>query len=216
MEVPDIHGELETHLTVDCPASGVGELAAWAAGRGLGFVHIVLARGRSRSQPMVTLRGNGSAAGRAAETGRLAAELAAAGYPVVRTKTEAAPWAQGVPQHDAAAGAGHPGRYFEHHVKLLLPPGHDRAALERLVLPHAAHVSWNARRVRADGHEERFVTQRCARVGRATAEERLTALLEALAAPPVPHRIVEVEREYVVYDSNLALDDGWITEEPTP
>ncbi|MEV1008977.1 hypothetical protein [Streptomyces sp. NPDC049881] len=213
---PSVRGAWEAHLTVACPASGVGELAAWAARRGLGFVHIELARGVSRSQPMITLTGSGAAGARMPETDRAAAGLAAAGCPVVRTKVETAPWADGVPQDDAAAGAGDPARYFEHHVKLLLPPRHDRTALERLATAHGAHLSWNARRVRADGRQERFVTQRCAGVGRATAERRLAALLDALAAPPAAHRITEVEREYVVHDSNLALDDGWITEEDAP
>lgn len=36
--------------------------------------------------------------------------------------------------------------HFEHHLKLRLPAGYDRAALESLAVPHGAHVSWNARR----------------------------------------------------------------------
>ncbi|WP_370592616.1 hypothetical protein [Streptomyces sp. NBRC 109706] len=159
---------------------------------------------------MVNLTGTGRLADRSRAADRLAAELAAAGYPVIRTKTEAAPWADGVPEHDTAPGVADPGRYFEHHVKLLLPPDHDRTTLARVVAPRHAHLSWNARRFRADGHQERFVTQRCARVGRATAERRLAALLRALDASTVPASIVEVEREYVVHDSNLALDDGWL------
>ncbi|WP_052849389.1 hypothetical protein [Streptomyces avicenniae] len=210
--IPLVRGAWEAHLTVDCPEPETAELAAWAAGRGLGFVHIVLARGRVRSQPMITLTGTGPADAPARTAGPLAAELAAAGRPVTRVKVETPPWAEGVPQDDAVPGARHPARYFEHHVKLLLPGRRDSAALERLATPHGAHLSRNARRTRADGREERFVTQRCAGVGRATAERRLAALLDALT----PYRIAEVEREYVVHDSNLALDDGWITEETTP
>lgn len=211
--VPDVCGALETHITVANPADGTGRLAAWAAARGLGFAHIVLARGRTPSQPMLNLEGEGPADAHIAAAARVAAELTADGFQAVRTKTEAVPWAAGVPQDDAAAAACGPHLYFEHHIKLLLPAGHDRAALEHLARPHRAHVSWNARRVRRDGREERFVTQRCRAVGRATAERRLSVLLDAVRAADV--QILEVEREFVLYDTNLALDDGWITEGPS-
>lgn len=79
---------------------------------------------------------------------------------MVRIKVEAAPWNDGVPERDADAVEG---RYFEHHVKLLLP---DAAAgtlvsLTRLLEPHQARLSRNARRQRDDGRHERFATQRC-------------------------------------------------------
>ncbi|MEU3465498.1 hypothetical protein ABZ721_36865 [Streptomyces sp. NPDC006733] len=209
--VPDVVGVLETHLTVVCPDTQADRLASWAAARELGFVHIVLARGRTRSQCMVNLVGAGSADahGRAAE--RVTDDLTADGFSVARLKTEAAPWAEGVPPDDVTAAAQDPARYFEHHVKLLLPAGQDRALLEELVLPHTAHVSWNARRVRGDGQVERFVTQRCHGVGRTTAAARLSALLRTLHATTFP--VLEVEREFVVRDTHLGLDDGWIGQE---
>lgn len=73
------------------------------------------------------------------------------------------------------------------------------------------HVSWNARRVRDDGQEERFVTQRCRGIGRATAERRLAALLHDLHTAAL--HVCEVGREYVLHDDDLGLDDGWITQE---
>ncbi|MER7344629.1 hypothetical protein ABT390_04395 [Streptomyces aurantiacus] len=209
--IPDVHGELETHITVDCPRE-TDRLARWAAARGIGFAHIVLARGATPSQPMLGLRGKGSAAGQLAAADGVVAELARDGFRAVRVKTEAAPWADGVPQDDRAAVGLGPAQHFEHHVKLLLAAGHDRGGLEALGAPHAAHVSWNARRTRADGREERFVTQRCRGVGRATAEARLSALLADLRAASLP--VLEVEREFVLYDTNLGLDDGWMDPEP--
>ncbi|GAB2875806.1 hypothetical protein [Streptomyces mayteni] len=68
---------LEAHITVSCPPDEVSRLAAWAAGRRLGFTHIELARGRARSQPMVNVRGGDAVA----ETVR---DLAADGFGVVR------------------------------------------------------------------------------------------------------------------------------------
>jgi hypothetical protein len=212
--LPEIRGSLESHLTVACAGDEETQaLARWAAARALHFTHIVLARGRARSQPMLTVRGDGAATQHPAATTRVAAELAAHGFRVVRVKTESAPWAEGVPQEDAEAITRHPGRYFEHHVKLLLPADHDRRRLEQTATAHGAHLSWNARRVRADGRQERFVTQRCHEVGRRTAERRMTALLAALDA--AGHDVLETEREFVVHDSRLALDHGWITQEAT-
>ncbi|WCD86294.1 hypothetical protein KPP03845_102640 [Streptomyces xanthophaeus] len=188
--------EYETHVTVHC-ASGaeLERLDAWAGARELKVTHIVLARGRMVSQPMLTLRDR---------TGheRLLPELRAAGFDPVRVKVETVPWTSDRP------GPG--GGYFEHHLKLRLPPHYDRAALEDLAVRHSAHVSWNARRVLPDGGHERFVTQRC----RGVPAERAGAACDALTAAlgSAGYEIRSEEREFVLYDSDLSVDDGWIEE----
>ncbi|MFI7008292.1 hypothetical protein [Streptomyces sp. NPDC050145] len=205
-------GDLEAHLTVDAgDESAVGRLADWAAVHELGFTHILLARGRHPSQPMVTLRGHGHADVWIRTTvAGTAAALAHAGFPVLRTKVETTPWASGVPQTDAEAQLAPRHLHFEHHVKLLLPPGDDLAALTARVVAHGAHLSRNARRIRPDGMQERFVTQRCHAVGARTAHRRLEALLTELPAA----QVLETEREYVVHDTHLALDAGWLDRAP--
>lgn len=159
---------------------------------------------------MLTSRGSGALADVLAEAGRTRAALAADGFTVTRAKVEAAPWNAGVPADDESARELGPGRYFEHHLKLLLEPGTDLGALAALVAPHAAHLSRNARRVRDDGLAERFVTQRCRLVGAPEAGRRLAALTAALLGGRYP--IAEVEREFVVFDGDESLDDGWIEE----
>jgi hypothetical protein len=121
---------------------------------------------------------------------------------------ESSPFAAGVPATVAEAAAEPADRYFEHHLKLLLPPHADEPALAALVTPHGAHLSRNARRTRDDGLAERFVTQRCHRVGTDVAVAELDRLTEALRG--AGQEIVGVEREYVVYDSRPAVDAGWI------
>ncbi|MFE6846328.1 hypothetical protein [Streptomyces sp. NPDC057686] len=187
--------EYETHVTVRCPDPGeLARLEAWAGGRGLKVTHILLARGRMVSQPMLTLRDR---------TGHetLVPRLRAAGFDPVRVKVETVPWTTDRP------GPG--GGYFEHHLKLLLPADFDRGALESLVVPHGAHLSWNARRVLAGGAHERFVTQRW----RGTAAGA-TAACDALAAAlgSAGYEIRSEEREFVLYDSDLSVDDGWIAD----
>ena len=202
-------GEFETHVTVSCDDDSAANLCAWAAGAGVKVTHVVLARGRVRSQPMLTLTGSGTLAAQRSVASRLAADVANAGFTVTRVKIEAAPWTRGVPQDDAQAHGLGPGRYFEHHVKLLCSAAPEELpTLAELVMPHSAHLSWNARRVRADGLAERFVTQRCHGVGDATAVAALEHLRAALLADG--REIISAEREFVVYDSDASLDDGWI------
>ncbi|MGW1293081.1 hypothetical protein [Streptomyces sp. NPDC002533] len=201
-------------MTVLCEGDELRRLERWAALRPeVKFTHIALARGRTASQPMLTLRGTRpSYEDELAAVRAAGAALAGDGFTVARVKVECAPWAAEVPRDDADVPRGeHPHvlRHFEHHVKLLLGPAHrDRAALVAVAVRHGAHVSWNARRVRADGREERFVTQRCHRTGDRRAAKALDALLAELAA--YGYEVVDVEREYVLLDSGPELDEGWL------
>ncbi|PBC78068.1 hypothetical protein BX265_2827 [Streptomyces sp. TLI_235] len=206
---PGFRGDFEIHLTVAPPQARA--LAAWAAEHGLKVVDIELSRGAVPRQPMLTLTTAGTLAEARSLADRTASAAGAAGFDVLRTKIEAAPWTDGVPADDERARALGPAFYFEHHVKLLLDedPG---PALAALAERHDAHLSRNARRTRPDGQLEWFVTQRCRLVGSATAGRRLDALLAALDG----HRIASVEREFAVLDTTEALDAGWITETAAP
>lgn len=203
-------GDFETHLTV--AAARAADLRDWADRNGLKFHYIVLARGTTPVQPMVTHRGRGTVGAQLAHARELAARLETEGFAVTRTKLEAAPQNADVPQSDA--DAVHPECYFEHHVKLLLPAGADLGALAALAVPHGAHLSRNARRERGDGRHERFVTQRCYAVGAVTARARLGALTAALSAAGL--HIESCEQEYVVFDSRPEVDAGWLGAGGTP
>ncbi|WP_097873513.1 hypothetical protein [Streptomyces sp. ms184] len=206
-------------MTVLCEGDELRRLERWAALRpDVKFTHIALARGRTASQPMLTLRGSRpSYEDELAAVRATGAALAEDGFAVARVKVECAPWAAEVPREDAdviGSERQHGRRHFEHHVKLLLDEADgnatdgSRAALVAVAVRHGAHVSWNARRVRADGREERFVTQRCHRTGDRRAALALDALLAELAAHG--YEVVDVEREYVLLDSGPELDEGWL------
>ncbi|MFK0168024.1 hypothetical protein ACIQU5_04405 [Streptomyces sp. NPDC090306] len=199
----------ETHVTVHCDSPDEWErLRSWAAEAGFRATRIELARGRKPSQPMLTLRGSASYAQEYAHAYEVAARLRADGFAPVRVKIESAPRAAEAVSGPASAGAERPcdGGYFEHHVKLRLPAGADLEALAALVVPHGAHLSWNARRVLGGGLHERFVTQRVHEGDAATAGRALDALLARLTE----FEVVEVEREFVLHDSDVSVDDGWL------
>ncbi|MFF4953324.1 hypothetical protein [Streptomyces chattanoogensis] len=210
---PAFAGEFEVHLTIrdDGDGEAAGALTAYAAAHRLKCIHVLLEQGDVPSQPMLTLRRPGTCEEVRAEAAARAEGLRAAGFDVVRTKIEAAPWAAGVPGTDEEAARLGPGYYFEHHLKLLLARSAPLDSLLAVVVGHGAHLSRNPRRVRSDGRVERFVTQRCRMVGLATAGQRLDALSEQLRA--AGQYLAAIEREFVVYDGNPALDAGWLDEE---
>ncbi|MEW2397093.1 hypothetical protein [Streptomyces sp. NPDC046862] len=211
-------GDFETHLTIGAdPGGGHDEpLRRWARDHGLKYTRIVLDRGQSPDQPMVTCRGSGTLAGQRAAARAWVDRLRGDGFDVTRVKIEAAPWNDDVPRTRADAAALPPREcYFEHHIKLVLIGDAARLdSLRALVVPHAAHVSRNARRALDAGRHERFVTQRCRGVGRSEARDRLDALLSALA--DAGHTAVETEEEFVVHDDNPVLDAGWIDDGLVP
>ncbi|WP_239164150.1 nucleotidyl transferase AbiEii/AbiGii toxin family protein [Actinoplanes palleronii] len=203
----EITGDFETHVTVYPNQAEV--LAAFAADHGATFLHIELDRGSAMSQPMLTLHGSGTLTEQQAVARDWCHWLRVAGMDPIRSKIEVAPWADGVPQHDRDARDEPDDRYFEHHLKLRLPAGMtDLITVTDLVEPHGARLSRNARSRSADGAETRFVNQRCHRVGRSTASLRLDRLVTALRE--AGHEVVSVEQEYVVQDTNLGLDAGWL------
>ncbi len=203
--------QYEIHLTL-C-AGDVDRAVEFARPRGVKFTHIVLAQGTGRSQPMLTIPVSGSLSAARAAADQWWTAVRNAFLSPTRVKIEAAPWNTGVPQSDDDAAAEPPGRYFEHHVKLVLPDSSVRRLfdLADLVVPHGAHVSTNARRDHRDGGHERFVTQRCHGVGRRTARKQFEALVTALTQ--AGYQIAESEEEYVVVDSMPSLDNGWLDAE---
>lgn len=208
----EIVGEFETHVTVRLSdVSDLLTLRNWAAVRNLKLLHIVLERGAMTSQPMLTLRGRGSLSDELRRAEVLQSELEQARFTVSRIKVETAPDVSGVPGSAAEAQQRPTSCYFEHHIKLLLGRAIDQTALAEIAVRHSAHLSRNALCRRNDHLEERFITQRCYRGGRPEAKQQLQSLMEELI--PLRHPILRVEEEYVVFDSNLSLDEGWIADE---
>ncbi|WP_254513516.1 hypothetical protein [Anatilimnocola floriformis] len=206
----EIVGSFEIHFTL-AAVTEPSALQATAERMGMKWLWIELERGANRSQPMLTARARGSLPQVMSNVRIETSTLAEAGLSVVRVKIEAEPTAQGIPQTCAAAIREPADRYFEFHLKLLLAEGTDLRSLKEFTQPHGAHLSRNARRRRDDGLEERFITQRCSTMGQIEARAAWQQLLQDLQR--AEYELLEAEEEYVVYDSNLALDAGWLSKE---
>lgn len=199
-------GAFEAHITVQCPATQLAGFAELCDRLEIKHIVIELSAGQVMTQPMTASVHRGELRTVQAEVHELARALVAAGHDVVRTKIEALPHNHDIPQDDAAANA-EPARYFEYHLKIVVPPGGELAEVAAVASAHGARLSRNARRVRSDGGQERYLTLRLPGLGRASADARFAALEAAVAALPVT--ITRRVREYTVYDSNLGLDRGW-------
>jgi hypothetical protein len=202
-------GELETHLTICLSESkSIEHLRDWGAAHGLKCLHIVLEQGEVISQPMLTRRSTGKLTNEIDGANRLKNLLIADGFSVSRLKIEAAPWNEDVPQSAAELKEHLSQRYFESHIRIICNKDADNSELIEAVKPHSAHLSRNALSCCVEGLEERFVTQRCRTGGYAESWKRLNTLLREIRA--LGYTVIDVEEEYVVYDSNLEIDAGWI------
>lgn len=197
----------EIHLTLDALQAAANPDALWrfAESEAMKLLHIELPRGAVMAQPMLSWRRDGVLADCLAQVAVVEQALADRGIRVVRAKVEAAPSNAGVPQAGDACPAG---TYFESHLKLLVADDTTLRQVTDIAIAHGAHVSRNARRTRADGRQERFVTLRSTLGGLQGMMAQSQALQHALA--PMVRAVLDTEIEFVVHDSNRALDAGWL------
>lgn len=203
----NFRGEFETHFTLR--TDDVESVIGWAKQTGMKLTHIVLSDGIHPSQPMLTRRSSGEFQTELKSTQVLTAELDALGAEVLGVKIEVDSRHAFAPStQDDVARQSSSACYFEHHVKLLLPPKADLSLLQSVAFRHDARLSRNALQTREDGMQERFLTQRHCRTGRDAATKALMNLIQDLTGHSF--HILETEAEYVVFDSNLELDSGWL------
>lgn len=143
-----------------------------------------------------------------------AAILRAAGFEVIREKVEALASCDGVPADAAAAAMSPRDRYFEFHV-LIDRPGRsiddaDVASLRGVSGAFARELgtpvplSYNALKP-----AQRFLNLRARGVGLAEAMAPVRAL-EATIAGMAGLVVKKVIAEYICFDSNRAVDNGWL------
>jgi hypothetical protein len=186
-------------------------LDEWAHRQGFTLDHGLLDRGRTPCRPVLSVEGSGDLPSQRATAERWAARLRDLGYRVARTRIEAAPWNDGVPQTDAEAEAeGLTHCHFTHRVTVRLRIPYDTRRLAATAGKHAAGLSRLVRKVPSRGVQERVVVQCVRGAGRTTARGRLEELLDGLLS--CGFRAVDVEEVYVVHDDNPVADAGWYAE----
>lgn len=198
----------ETHLTLLIEEDASLNIARdWAIAKNLKWSDIILDKGDTPSQPMVTFRGQGTLEEQIRIAKSLVLELSAMGVQVARVKVEfELPFAE--TQIELPLIPVPENQYFEHHVKLLLSPNINLAQLSSFVNRYGGYLSRNARRQRADGMQERFVTQRVYGTDPAKSYRHFAQLTDAIRK--ADFEIVESEHEFVLYDTNIELDSGWM------
>jgi hypothetical protein len=189
----DIAEAHEVHLTVELGGKDPDVLATLARVHGCRFLHVLLDTGTHPSQPMLSWRqaaGIDTALKRAAE---LAQALEHQGMKLLRTKIEG--------KLEVTVDA----QYFEAHFKVELDDG-KASELQPLARELGVHLSRSAF-ARSAGKELRFLTARQRTFANALESfERVETTLTSRG-----FRVLSVDREAVLYDSNLGLDEGWST-----
>ncbi|MCE3602535.1 hypothetical protein LXA47_02805 [Massilia sp. P8910] len=187
----------EIHLTTaPLAASQWPAFDRYAASIGATPMAIELARGAHPLQPMLTLCRDGGVDEVIRFAQALAAQAAQSGFAVVRCKIEQDAGA------DAIAAPGGPHHYVEWHGRIVVPEP-LRAQLAALCARFGGHLSNNAIR----GGDIRYVTVR--ETGEHIAlRRRVSALVDAIGSQG--WMIGKHRWERVVFDSNLALDHGWL------
>lgn len=140
--------------------------------------------------------------------------LRAAGFTVIREKVEAVATCAGVPRDASDATRSPEDRYFEFHL-LVDRPGRpiddaDVASLRGVAdefsrrLGTPVPLSYNALKP-----AQRFLNLRARGVGLAEALVPVRAIEAAVAAMP-GLEVKKVIAEYICFDSNRAVDNGWL------
>jgi hypothetical protein len=213
-EVTGVTGDFWIRLTVRAqrpwrvgrPGEASVPLGDWAAEHGFEVTHRALDRGRTPCGSVVSRQGHGPYCEQVRAAGAWAGRLDGAGFTVLRTRIEAAPWNDGVPGTDAEASGLPGGGLFVHRITLRLPIPYDTRRLALVAHRHGAQVARDARRVLSRGTQERVVVQSLRGLGRPTARARLDGLLDELLGEGF--RPVDAEESLVLYDDGPALDAG--------
>jgi hypothetical protein len=206
-------GTFESHITI----SATDELSherfrETCCEIGVKAVLIELPTGRSPTQLMTGAYHRGNVQQASADVASMVRRLRAAGFAVTRVKLEAIATNEDLPESDAEAIAQPGGCYFEFHLKLNLAASADLATLTAICEDYDARLSRNAFKVQQNGRCERFVNMRLYRVGRTTAFQRFEALKQTLQG--AGFEVLNQQREYAVFDSDAALDAGWLDHPP--
>jgi len=203
----EFSGEFESHITVLCNEDKFELFRERCHELGAKALIIELNVGRRPVQPMLCKRHTASANDTLHDISSMVDSLAKE-FEIERVKIEASLKNKGIPTLPGSAAKLPADCYFEHHVKLELPVNFDESKLKIGVKRFSGHLSRNP--LNADQvKQRRFVTQRFYNSTMQYAQTQLEELEEFLLRDN--YEILQVIREFNIYDSNVERDAGWIT-----
>ena len=137
------------------------------------------------------------------------------GFPIIRVKIESLASNEGVPETDIDKRLfwNKKTNYFEFHFKVLVKKNikdQDLAELQkicRLSRRFHLHLSRNAFKQVDENNSHYMITMRLFDVGRKNAFDNSDLVVEYLTKRKFPP--LKVVREFVVYDTNIEIDDRW-------
>ncbi|WP_291721687.1 hypothetical protein [Bernardetia sp.] len=207
-------GFFEAHITLKNTNQNIEDFKEFCNENKAKPIFIELERGDVQKQLMTSSLHNGNFNEIKKEVEQLAAKMKQKNYEVSRVKIEAHPENTGIPMTKSDILKSQLENYFEAHYKIILPVfSQAKENLLSLVEKHAAHLSKNAFKKRKNHSEERFVTKRMYNVGKTEAYQSFEELHKTLKENnyQIDKKIVE----YCVFDSNVSVDNNWLTlEEP--
>lgn len=168
---------------------------------------IELPMGVNTFQPMTSLYHRGSFESVFNEVTSMAQRIMNNGFQVIRVKIEALISNLNIPISDEEAKK-FPNNYFEFHVLVELPTQNEVERLKIICEKHQAHLSQNAFKKSLNGVKQYFVTMRFYETGKSIAKSRFSMLLNELKKEQFS--LSNQLQEYIVYDSNISLDAGWV------
>jgi hypothetical protein len=154
-------------------------------------------------QPMLTFWLNGSIDEVTKEVISIKSDMITSGIPIIRTKIEAMPSNEGVPNNCEGNG------YFEYHFKVHIDGTTDWNTIAKLIVPYGGHLFYNP--------YNKTLTP-IVTIRRYTSLEDLDKVYVTVKKLLENHgyELTAPEKEYSVWDSDVNLDKNWLFDsEPT-
>lgn len=199
------------HITAELENSAVEKSRFQGACRAQNgkSIWIELEGGQSINQPMFGIRMS-STARTQADNIKALVEAFAQDFLVKRIKVEAGPHNNNIPQSSDVALNEPDDCYFEHHVAMELKGDTDFDGLKSELAGYHGYLSRNAfKTAPQSGEQIRFATQRFSKVTQKEADAKLEKLVNYMKKKQL--NVMRIEREYNIFDSNLHLDQGWMS-----
>jgi len=199
-------GEFESHITVACDKDQFPFFREQCDIHNGKALIVELNEGDNPTQPMLCKRHPKNVLNTLEDISYIVDALSS-NFKVVRVKVEASIHNECIPNSIIEAAELPSDCYFEHHLKVNLPDGFNEEELRKKSKKFNGHLSRNPLNRRSK-KQKRFITQRFYSCTSEYSHKKLIELKAYLVQSN--YDVIQVIREFNIYDSNVNLDSGWI------